>query len=196
AGPLPSGFSYYASFMNFEATATAVANDSRVNVISRPRIQTSHAVEAELFVGQTRPYVTGSYSYFGGGPQTQFQQQQIGLTLSVLPLINNEGLVVMDIHTKVQQIGEDVPIDANFSVPETIDREARAKVAVRDRESIMLGGFIASTKNKSRSGVPILKDIPYLGALFRTSSDRDQRREMIILIRPTVLTSPPDAATY
>jgi type II secretory pathway component GspD/PulD (secretin) len=93
----------------------------------------------------------GSYSYFGGGPQTQFQQQQIGLTLSVLPLINNEGLVVMDIHTKVQQIGEDVPIDANFSVPETIDREARAKVAVRDRETIMLGGFIATTKNKTKS---------------------------------------------
>ena len=135
--------------MNFDATATAIASDSRVNVISRPRIQTSHAVEANLFVGQTRPYVTGSYSYFGGGPQTQFQQQQIGLTMSVLPLINNEGLVVMDIHTKIQQIGEDVPIDANFSVPETIDREARAKVAVRDRESIMLGGFIATTKNKA-----------------------------------------------
>jgi general secretion pathway protein D len=193
---LPSGFSYYASFMNFDATATAIASDSRVNVISRPRIQTSHAVEANLFVGQTRPYVTGSYSYFGGGPQTQFQQQQIGLTLSVLPLINNEGLVVMDIHTKIQQIGEDVPIDANFSVPETIDREARAKVAVRDRESIMLGGFIATTKNKSKSGVPILKDLPILGALFRTTKDSDQRREMIILIRPTVLPNPQDAATY
>ncbi len=196
AGALPSGFSYFASFMDFDATATAIAKDSRVNVISRPRIQTSHAVEANLFVGNTRPYVTGSYSYFGGGPQTQFQQQQIGLTLSVLPLINAEGLVVMDIRTKIQQIGEEIKIDANFSVPETVDREANSKVAVRDRETILLGGFISSTKNKSKSGVPILKDIPILGNLFRSTSDSDQRKELIILIRPTVLPTPLDAATY
>ena len=196
AGSLPSGFSYFARFMNFDAAVVAAATDSRINIITRPRVQTSHAVEAQIFVGQTRPYVTGSYSYFGGGPQTQFQQQQIGITLSVLPLINAEGLVVMDIATKIQQIGEDVPIDANFSVPETIDRDVTAKVAVRDRETIMLGGFIASQKTKSRSGVPILKDIPYVGFLFSAVKDSDQRKELIILLRPTVLPTPLDAATF
>lgn len=195
AGGLPGGFSYAASFMDFDATVTAMARDSRVNVVSRPRIQTSHAVEANLFVGQTRPYVTGQYSYFGGGgPQTQFQQQQIGLTLSVLPLINAEGLVVMDINVKVQNIGENIQIDANFSVPETIDREAAAKVAVRDRETIMLGGFISKRHAISKSGVPILKDIPILGKLFSANSDNDERVELIILIRPTVLPSPKDAS--
>ncbi|MFM1768867.1 MAG: putative ral secretion pathway protein [Verrucomicrobiota bacterium] len=194
ASGLPGGFSYVASFMNFDATLKAMSSDSRVNIISRPRIQTSHAVEANLFVGQTRPYVTGTYTYFGGGPQTQFQQQQIGLTLSVLPLINAEGLVVMDINIRVQNIGEDIPIDATFSVPETIDREAAAKVAVRDRETIMLGGFISKQKNVSKSGVPILKDIPYVGNLFRSTSDENTRVELITLIRPTVLPSPKDAA--
>jgi type II secretory pathway component GspD/PulD (secretin) len=196
AGALPSGFSYFAQFMDFDATAVAAASDSRVNVISRPRIQTSHAVEAQLFVGNTRPYVSGQYSYFGGGPQTQFQQQQIGISLSVLPLINAEGLVVMDISTKIQQIGEEIPIDANFKVPETIDREATAKVAVRDRETIMLGGFISTTKTKSKSGIPILKDIPILGNLFSSVKDSDQRKELILLLRPTVLPTPQDAATF
>jgi len=192
---LGGGFSYAASFFDFDATMTAMANDSRVNIISKPRIQTSHAVPANLFVGQTRPYVTGSYSYFGGGgPQTQFQQQQIGLTLQVLPLINAEGLVVMDIGIKVQNIGENIPIDANFSVPETIDRQAEAKVAVRDRETVMLGGFISKQRNLSKSGVPILKDIPLLGALFRSTKDTDSRTELVALIRPTVLPSPKDAA--
>ena len=149
AGGLPSGFSYAASFMNFDATVQAIAGDSRINIISRPKIQTSHAVEANIFVGQTRPYVTGTYSYFGGGgPQTQFQQQQIGLTLSVLPLINSEGLVVMDIHVKVQNIGENIPIDATFSVPESIDRETAAKVAVRDRETIMLAASSPATEQR------------------------------------------------
>ena len=197
---IPGGFSYIARFGDkFDVTATAAANDSRINVLSRPRIQTSHAVEANLFVGRTRPYVTGQYYGYGGlggGPQTQFQQQQIGITLSVLPLINPDGLVVMDIRQRIQSIGKDIPIDANFSVPETIDREANAKVSVRDRETIILGGFISTERTKSKSGVPILKDIPILGNLFRsnTDSDKDDRNELIVMIRPTVLPNPQDAA--
>jgi general secretion pathway protein D len=190
------GFTYAAKFMNFDATASALEKDSRFRVLSRPRIQTSHAVEANLFVGQTRPYVTGSYSYFGGGPQTQFQQQQIGLTLSVLPLINAEGLVVLDIRAKVQDIGADVKIDANFSVPATIDREANSKVAVRDGETIMLGGFISNSKRATRDGIPILKDIPILGALFRVNHDDQERKELLILLRPTVLPTPEKAAIF
>jgi general secretion pathway protein D len=195
-GALPGGFSYAARFGDkFDVTATAAANDSRINVLSRPRIQTSHAVEANLFVGRTRPYVTGqSYYYGGAGPQTQFQQQQIGITLSVLPLINPDGLVVMDIRQRIQSLGKEIPIDANFSVPETIDREANAKVSVRDRETIILGGFISNERSKSKSGVPILKDIPILGNLFSSNSRKDDRSELIVMIRPTVLPNPQDAA--
>lgn len=194
-GGLESGFSYLARFGDLEATLVAAASDSRLNILSKPRIQTSHAVEANLFVGRTRPYVTGQYSYFGGGgPQTQFQQQQIGITLSVLPLINPEGLVVMDIRQKIQTIGADIPIDATFSVPETIDREANAKVSVRDKETIILGGYITSERRKSKSGVPILKDLPLLGYLFSSNQRSEQRSEMMLLLRPTVLPTPSDAA--
>ena len=195
---LASGFSYVANIGDkFAITAAAAASDNRINILQRPRIQTSHAVEANLFVGRTRPYVTGQYygyGGFGGGPQTQFQQQQIGVTLSVLPLINPDGLVVMDIRQRIQSIGADIPIDANFSVPETIDREANAKVSVRDRETIILGGFISNEKSKSKSGVPILKDIPLIGPLFSASQRRDDRGELIVMIRPTVLPNPQDAA--
>jgi len=58
----------------------------------------------------------------------------------------------------------------------------------------MLGGFIKQTKNKSKSGIPILKDIPLLGALFRTKSDSNDMTELIILLRATVLKTPEDAA--
>jgi general secretion pathway protein D len=190
------GFTYVASFMNFDATAVALEKDSRFRILSRPKIQTSHAVEANLFVGETRPYITGSYSYYGGGPQNQYQQQQIGLTLSVLPLINAEGLVVLDIRAKVQDIGSLVPIDTTFSVPSTIDREMNSKVAVRDRETIMLGGFISNKRDVTRDGVPILKDLPVLGPLFRMNKDTKDRTELIILLRPTVLPTPEKAAIF
>lgn len=190
---LAPGFSYAAKFGDFEATATAAANDSRINVLSRPRIQTSHAVEANLFVGRTRPYVTGTYGGYGGYSSSQYQQMQIGITLSVLPLINPDGLVVMDIRQRIQSLGKEILIDGN-SVPETIDREANAKVSVRDRETVMLGGFISDERSTSKSGVPILKDIPILGHLFSNNSKKNDRSELIVLIRPTVLPNPADAA--
>jgi len=195
-GALPSGFSYAARFMGFDAVARAFAGDSRVKILQKPRIQTSHAVEANLFVGQTRPYPTGtSYGGFGGN-YSSIQQLQIGVTLSVLPLINAEGLVVMDIRQKIQDVGEEVAIANVGNVPSTIDREANAKVAVRDGETVMVGGMIASSKTDAKSGVPILKDIPILGALFRTTRNLDTRRELVILIRPTVLQTPEAAAAF
>jgi general secretion pathway protein D len=192
---LSSGLSYFANINDdLEATFTAIANDRNVNVLARPRIQTSHAEEANLFVGETRPYITGTYNSFQGvGGSSTYSQLQIGLTLSVLPLINADGLVVMDIRQKIQQIGEEVIIDGN-PIPATIDREANAKVSVRDREVILLGGMIAAEARKSKSGVPFLKDIPGFGAFFRAASKEQQRRELVVLIRPTVLPTPQEAA--
>ena len=193
-GALPSGFSYFGRFGgDFDATATAVASDSRINVLQRPRIQTSHAVQARIFVGESRPYITGTSGGFSGFTQSQYSQLRIGIDLSVTPLINPDGLVVMDIEQQINSVGATVKIDNN-DVPTTIERTASAKVSVRDRDTIILGGFISDSKNKSSSGVPLLKDIPFLGALFRTTSLNKNRQELIVLIRPTVLPTPKDAA--
>ena len=106
---------------------------------------------------------------------------------------NPDGLVVMDIEQQINSVGATVKIDNN-DVPTTIERTASAKVSVRDRDTIILGGFISDSKNKSSSGVPLLKDIPFLGVLFRTTSLNKNRQELIVLIRPTVLPTPKDAA--
>jgi len=191
-----SGLRYFGKFNDdFDVALRASASDSRVDLLSRPRIQTSHAVEANLFVGETRPFITGTY--FGGiganGSSSQYQQLQIGITLSVLPLVNVDGLVVMDISQRIQNVSGTTPIDGN-DVPITADKEARAKVAVRDRETIMLGGFISTDSRDSESGVPFLKDIPLLGFFFKGSSKANARRELVVLIRPTVLPTPKEAA--
>jgi general secretion pathway protein D len=197
SGALPGGFTYVASFMGFDAVVRAIAGDNRVRILQKPRIQTSHAVPADLFVGETRPYPTTSY-YGGGafGGYSSIQQLQIGVTLSVLPLINPDGLVVMDIRQRIQAAEGTVRIENVGDVPITSEKEASAKVAVRDGETIMLGGFISNSKNKSASGVPILKDIPVIGPLFRSTKNDDLRRELVVLIRPTVLPTPLDAARF
>src|SRR5205814_3065994 len=82
----------------------------------------------------------------------------------------------------------------NNEIPITIDREANAKVAVQDGQTVMLGGFISTDRSKSASGVPLLKDIPILGNLFRSTAKEMHRKELMVLIRPTVLPTPQAAA--
>jgi general secretion pathway protein D len=193
---LPGGFSYFAKFGNdLNVVMEAVAGDSRINVLSRPRIQTSHAVPASLFIGNTVPYVTGTYNYgYGSGPSSQYSQLQVGINLQVTPLINPDGLVVMDIDADVEQLGPSVTIEGVGAVPTTTKRTAGAKVAVRDGETIILGGFISDSRSTSDSGIPGLKDIPWLGNLFKSRSVQNLRTELIMLLRPTVLKDPAMAA--
>jgi len=195
-GSVPGGFSYLASLGNdLDVSVTAVAANSRARILQRPRIQTSHAVPASIFVGESRPYPTGSY-YGGGsfGGYSSIQQLQIGVTLEVTPLINPDGLVVMDIHQKIDSFEGNVTIQNVGDVPITSEKDASAKVAVRDHDTVMLGGLIETQKTSNNSGVPILKDVPLLGFLFRTSSKDNTRSELIVLIRPTVLPTPEVAA--
>ncbi len=193
---MPGGFSYFGRYGNdINLVLEAVAGDSRVNVLSRPRIQTSHAVEADLFIGNTVPYVTGTYNYgYGAGPSAQYTQLEVGIHLQVLPLINKDGLVVMDIQADVEQLGPSVAIEGVGNVPTTTKRQAGAKVAVRNGETIILGGFISDSRTKSVSGIPGLMNIPGLGNLFRSTSIENLRTELIMLMRPTVLPTPEVAA--
>jgi general secretion pathway protein D len=191
-----SGLSYLGSFgNNFDVLITALASDSSVNVISKPRIQTTHAVQASFFVGDTVPYITGtSYGYgYGGGPSSQYTEKEVGVDLQVTPYITPDGLVVMEIYQDISQLGPTVKIDNN-DVPTTTKRSAESTVSVEDGKTIMLGGYILSTKTKSNGGVPLLKDIPVLGNLFRSKSSDNKRTELMVLMRPTVLKRPQDAA--
>src|SRR6267142_263405 len=193
---LPGGFSYLANLGNndLDISITALQSDSRAKILQRPRIQTSHNEPATLFVGESRPYPTGS-SYGGAyGSYSTIQQLQIGVTLEVTPLINVDGLVVMDIHQTIENYAGFTTSTGVGDVPITTRKEASAKVAVRDRDTIMLGGLIETDKSKQASGVPFLMDIPLLGYLFRSSGESETRKELIVLIRPTVLPTPEVAA--
>jgi general secretion pathway protein D len=194
---LPGGFSYLANLGNndLDISVTALQSDSRAKILQRPRIQTSHNEPAQLFVGESRPYPSGSY-YGGGsfGGYSSIQAVNIGVTLEVTPLINPDGLVVMDIHQTIESANGSVVIANVGEVPITSRKEAAAKVSVRDHDTIILGGLIETSKTKSGSGVPFLMNVPLLGYLFRSTSDKETRNELIVLIRPTVLPTPEVAA--
>jgi general secretion pathway protein D len=193
----PSGFTYAGTFgQSFDVAIQAIATDRRATVISRPRIQTSHAIPGDIFVGETRPYVTGFSDYsFGTSLSTRstVQERTIGLTLSVTPFITPEGFVVMDLQQQFDSFTGNELIEGN-PYPLVNSRMAASTLTVRNGDLIMMGGFITDSHNKSKSGVPFLKDIPGLGALFRSTQQESTRTELIILMKATVLETPEQAA--
>jgi general secretion pathway protein D len=193
---LGTGLRYFTRIDDsFYLTLQAAASDGTARVIQKPRILTSHAKPASFFVGETVPYITSTYyGGFGTGPAASYQQLRVGIQLSVTPFINADGLVLMQIDQAIDELGDEVEIAGGGKVPKTRSRTLSAEVAVRNGESILLGGYIRSSGTESHAGVPILKDIPLLGYLFRSNDRSRDRSELMVLMRPIVLMDPEEAA--
>jgi general secretion pathway protein D len=195
ANNLPSGLSYFGNIgPTWDVALAAAASDNSATVIQRPRIQTSQAKAASFFVGQTVPYVTGNSYGSTYGNSASYSQLSVGVELDVTPFINPDGLVVMDINQEIDELNGYTPIENVGNVPNTIKRTLSSEIAVKNKDTIMLGGFIRSEKSKTKNGIPLLQDIPLLGYLFSSSTDAKKRSETVVLIRPTVLRTPELAA--
>jgi general secretion pathway protein D len=189
-------FSYFGKLgSTWDAAISAANDDKRASIIQRPRIQASQAQAANFQVGESRPYVTSTYSGYSGAPGgSSYSQLFAGVELQVTPFINPDGLVVMDIGQTINEFSDFTEIANVGKVPNTIQRQLSSEIAVRDRDTVMLGGFIKSGKRVTKSGVPYLMDIPILGNLFTSRLDSKSRSELIVLMRPTVLRTPEIAA--
>jgi general secretion pathway protein D len=208
---LSGGFSYLSRYDNgLDFAMSALAQNSSAKVMQTPRIQTSHAVPATFFNGEQVPYQGssgyssgyntgyGGYGGYGGGGYTQFLN--VGITLDVTPYITPDDLVVMEIAQTISELEGFVDMGggqtdgAGMKAPQTTEREASSTISVKDGDTILLGGFIRSAKTDTESGVPFLKDVPLLGNLFKNNSKTSKRSELLVLIRPTILNTPEEAA--
>ena len=169
------------------ALITALATTQGTNILSTPNLITLDNEEARIVVGQNVPIITGSYAQTGStATVTPFQtvtRQDVGLTLRVRPQISDNGIVKMQIFQEVSSV-------ANPFFPSGIilnKRNIESNVLVDDGQIIVLGGLIEDKYNDSSSGVPFLKDIPYLGALFRSDAKERTKTNLLVFIRPYVL---------
>ncbi|MFM7816739.1 MAG: secretin N-terminal domain-containing protein [Verrucomicrobiota bacterium] len=195
--PTGGGLSYMMNISsNYNVLVSALASDANVNVLQRPRIVTSHAVPARFFAGSTIPFVQGSF--FGGGVgmgNTYYERQDVGVELDVVPYLTKDGLVVMEVEQRIEEIApNNGGVQTTANAPVTNKREANSMISIRTGESVLLGGYIRASKANSDSGVPFLKDIPLLGYLFRSTTIDKARTELMILMRPTILPTPQAAA--
>jgi len=170
---------------------TTTPRKGKAQILSAPDIVTTHNKKAEIFVGETRPSISGylntgtTSTTVGGGYQSNVQQQNIGITLTVTPLIGEDGSVQLDTQVKVQEPLQDVIIDGNAQ-PHTSDRHTQNYVTAKSGEIIVLGGLQKITSQTSTSR---LGPIPIIGDLLGTRSKEKHRTDLIFFLRPTILTN-------
>jgi type II secretory pathway component GspD/PulD (secretin) len=116
----------------------------------------------------------------------------VALQLEVVPLINSEREVSLDILQKVDEVSGTTRIDNN-DIPTIATRYVKTSVSVPNEGTLVLGGLIKQSQTRSRSGIPLLSDIPVLGHLFSSTVKEKIRTELVILIRPVVSWAPPES---
>ncbi|WP_346015695.1 type II secretion system secretin GspD [Photobacterium sp. Ph6] len=169
---------------DWTALVTAVQSNRNVNVLSTPNITVLDNQEANLSVGQEVPVTTGSQTGSNNdNPFTTVERKDVGIQLKVTPQINEGDSVQMKIEQVVSQVA-----DANGAVDIRFDkRELTTSVLVKDGNMIALGGLMQEKTLESEQKVPILGDIPVLGALFRSTNNQTEKTNLMVFIRPTIL---------
>ncbi len=196
--PLIAGGKINNTGTSFAFIVRALASNGDVNLLSTPSITTMDNEEAKIVVGQNVPFRTGSTTTGSNGannPFTTIQREDVGLTLEVTPHINKGNLVRLKIHQEVSEvdpgslsvIGADAAADL-ITNKRTID----TTILVDDGEVIILGGLIRDKESVSSSQVPILGSIPFLGYLFKSETKSMEKQNLLVFLRPTVLTNKED----
>jgi general secretion pathway protein D len=115
-------------------------------------------------------------------------QQNTGVILHVVPRVNKSGTVILDIDQEVSAVS--ATTSSGIDSPTIQERKISTSVAVHDGDTIALGGLITDNRTKSRTGIPFLSRIPFLGALFRDDDDSVTRTELIMFLKPRVIRDP------
>ena len=162
--------------------------------MSAPVIVTTDNTEAAITSSQQKYFLKGSTVDQFGNVRPETEIKDIGLDLMVTPHINKQRNVMMEIEQKVSDEGASQEIGTLGSFPTTVTRSFKASITVQDGETIVLGGLVRNSAIASKAGVPLLSRIPLLGWLFRSSSNRDERSEVVVFVTPYVLDTPEDIA--
>ena len=194
--PGAGGFVFSASSNTFNLLIRALKAQGRIDILSRPQIQVADNQTGFVQVGQDYPTLGAAIIAGGTGiSQQDIEYRPVGVTMRVTPRVNPEGKVLMRVEPQISSTGINVPLGApGFSAPAFNVQTVQTTVLAGDGETIVLGGLITKNDSKQDTGVPWLKDLPYVGSAFRYRTQVIQKRELLIIMTPHIVRSDMDAA--
>jgi general secretion pathway protein D len=178
--------------LNMAVILSALKETKNANILSTPSLLTLDNQEAFITVGQNVPFVTGSFTNTGAGgdgaqnPFQTIERENVGITLTVTPHVNEGDAIVLDIEQEVSSL-------SGLSVTQTAadiitnERKIQTKVLAVDGRVVVLGGLIKDDVQDAQQKVPFLGDVPYLGRLFRSDGEKVTKSNLMVFIRSTII---------
>ncbi|MFA7677585.1 MAG: hypothetical protein WCY34_05380, partial [Candidatus Omnitrophota bacterium] len=184
---------------NINVVMQALANEYDTDILSAPSITTVNNREAEIRIIERYPWAEPEVSTTEGGTDVGWTVnfEDAGIILKVTPTISENGKISMDIQPEVSEKTSDYTLTVTTPASENIEytipiietRQARTKVVVGNKQTLIIGGLIKNKAIEGETKVPLLGDIPYLGYLFKSKKKLYEKTELVIFVSPTVITS-------
>jgi general secretion pathway protein D len=172
---------------NLAFLARALESDTKANILSTPNLLTLDNEEAKIVIGQNVPFITGQYAQTGAAttatPFQTIERKDVGLTLRIKPQISEGGSVRLQIYQEVSSVQD----QTNPAGIITNKRSLESSVLVDDGQIIVIGGLIQDSTGNTMQKVPLLGDIPLLGALFRYETRTQTKTNLMVFLRPLVM---------
>jgi general secretion pathway protein D len=179
----------------FGIVLNAIKSTGMTNIVSNPSLMTLDNEEAEISVGRKIPFPTTSGLNSLGSPVISFQREDVAITLHITPRVNSENYVTLELEVEVQEV-EDSAQSAQVSAAGggfiTSNRKLQTVSMLRDNQTMVVGGLVGTTDSETESKVPVLGDIPVVGALFRSKVEKNRKTNLIIFLTPHIVDSPDD----
>jgi len=172
---------------NIKALIHALSADTDVNILSTPRLLTTDNEEAEIVVGEERPFLSSSQVTAEGSTVKTFEYKDVGITLKITPHISKGNLLRLELYTEITNFLEEAEGEVGAIV--TTKRQATTSVVVEDGSTVVIGGLIRDDTTEGISKVPLLGDIPIAGWLFKTRRQTKVKTNLLIFITPRIVTS-------
>jgi general secretion pathway protein D len=172
------------------ALARALQTQANTNIISTPNLITLDNEEAKIVVGENVPFITGQFTNTGTATTSPFQtieRKDVGITLRIRPQIGEGGTVRMTIYQEQSSVKATTAAGTSNAGPSTTKRSIESTVVVDDGAILVLGGLISETYTDTKAQVPLLGDIPFIGALFRSEKREKSRSNLMVFLKPTIM---------
>ncbi|MDF2177517.1 secretin N-terminal domain-containing protein [Aliiglaciecola sp. CAU 1673] len=187
---MKNGLAFALTGVDYGVTLSLLSSDSRVNVLSNPRVVVRDGEVASINVGSQVPVISQQSSNLEGSGNTLLQTVQYrstGVNLSVTPYINSKGVVSLLVN---QSVSDATPNElSDVSSPIISNRSITTHVLAKNGQTVVLGGLISESSNDTNSGVPLLRDLPLFGNLFESKSKGSSKVELVVLITPRILST-------
>ncbi len=167
-----------------------LAKDSKVKVLSAPHVMVLDNQQAFIRVGDQQPVSAGTVTSNNVTTSGGVNYKDTGVLLEVLPRVNSNGMVNMEVKQQVIDVGL---IDAATGQRSFLERTVTSKVVVKSGQTLVMGGLIRDKSTNSQGGLPVLYKIPVLGALFGNTIKENNRTELVVLITPRVVRNSQEA---